>query len=460
MAHSLETDVVVAGAGFAGLTAALRLRQADPPVNVIVLEANPDRVGGRVWTEWLDDGTWLDLGGTWFGPGQDYAYAMAAEMGVGTYPTYTAGDSVLVLENGKIMRNPESFPLKDLFPAGAALLALEELESMSKQVPLDGPWNARKAREWDRQTFAGWVAEELDDPSLAVARAALYTIMTGLFSVDPAELSLLDALYLLHSHHGLLKLMSVTGGDQQDRIVGGAMTIARKMQEKLGDAVRLGSPVRKISQDADGVTVVADNVTVRAKRVIVTLPPVMAGHIEYEPLLPADRLQLLQRVPLGSTLKIVTRYDSPFWRDDNLSGQSFAVNDPIGATFDGCTDDPTVGLLISFAFGPAARALGKLSKEERQAVVADALVKRFGPAAAETTLYHEVQWADQPWTQGGIFGHVPPGVLTSYGSILRDAAGRIHWAGTETSTAFHGSINGAIESGERAAGEVLDAMRA
>jgi monoamine oxidase len=453
----LEADVVVVGAGFAGLTAAWRLVNATPPMSVIVLEARPDRVGGRVWTKTLPDGTWLDCGGTWFGPGQDHSYALAREMEVATYPTYDTGDSLTVLPDGKIVRKPESFPLRDLFPGAAALAMMEELEEMSRQVPLDAPWSAPRAGEWDRQTFAAWVASQLDDDSLGLARTALLTIFTGLFCIDPAELSLLDALYLVHSHGGFVHLMSVAGGNQQDRVEGGAQIIAKHLADRLGDAVRLGAPVRRITQDDAGVEVVSDTVTVRAKRVIMAVPPALAGHLQYDPPLPADRAQLLQRTPVGSVLKVLTLYDEPFWRAEGLSGQSFAATNPVGATYDGSTDKPTPGLLIAFAFGPQARALGRLSKEERRRTFTDALAKRFGPRAGVPKLYHEVEWADETWSRGGIFAHFPTGVLTNFGALLRQPVGRIHWAGTETSSAFHGSINGAIESGERAAREVLAA---
>ncbi len=460
MAKILGADFVVVGAGFAGLTAAWRLVNAKPAASVIVLEARPDRVGGRVWTETRSDGAWLDFGGTWFGPGQQYSYNLAKELKIGTYPTYHSGDALLVLDTGQIVRKPESFPLDDLFPAAAGALLLAELESMATQVPLHAPWEASRAREWDRQTFAGWIESKTKDDSLALARMALNTILTGLFCIDPAELSLLDALYLIHSHQGFLKLMSVQGGDQQDRVVGGMQNIANTLQKKLGNAVRLGEPVRKIAQDATGVTVTSNTLTVRAKRAIVTIPPALAGYVEYEPPLPADRVQLQQRGPGGSVLKIVTIYDDAFWRKDKLSGQSFAVTDPVGATFDGCTTKDKPGLLISFVFGPNARAFGRMTASERKSTIVNALVKRFGGAAGDLRGYHEVEWADQVWSRGGIFAHFPTGVWTNYGPLLKKPVGLVHWAGTETSPEFHGSINGAIESGERAAREVLEATRA
>ncbi len=454
----LEADFVIVGAGYAGLTAALRLTQAKPSASVAVLEAR-HRVGGRVYTKTLGDGTWLDFGGTWFGPGQDHSYRLAKEMGVATYPTYDQGDSLAVLPDGTVVRKPESFPLGDLFPGAAALLVLDEFESMSKQLPLDAPWQASQAREWDRQTLSAWVDAQLGDDSVALARASLKTIMGSLFCIDTAELSLLDALYLVHSHRGIVRLMSVKGGDQQDRIKGGAQTIADRIHAQLGDAVHLGSPVRQITEDGAGVEVVADTVTVRAQRAIVAVPPALAGRVQYDPPLPALRMQLLQRVPVGSVRKVLTMYDEPFWRDAGLTGQSFAVSDVIGATYDGSTDTGKPGLLIAFAFGLHARALGRLSEDERKRTFLDGLARRFGPRAAAPTLYHELEWAEEVWSGGGVFAHFPTGVLTNFGALLREPVGRIHWAGTETSAAFHGSINGAIESGERAAREVLQATR-
>jgi monoamine oxidase len=99
--ESIEADVCVVGADYAGLTAARRLAQAGR--TPVVLEAR-DRVGGRVWTRHMEDGTALDLGGTWLGPGQDAAYGLARELGVTTYPTYAAGDTVFVSARGQVSR--------------------------------------------------------------------------------------------------------------------------------------------------------------------------------------------------------------------------------------------------------------------------------------------------------------------------------------------------------------------
>jgi monoamine oxidase len=226
--------------------------------------------------------------------------------------------------------------------------------------------------------------------------------------------------------------------------------------------------VHRITQDKDGVEVVSDTVVVRAKRAVVAMPPAVSGRIQYEPPLPAARALLTERVPFGEIIKVLVAYEEAFWRKDGRSGQSTAIADPVGITFDGCTDaeDPKPGLLIAFVFGHHARALSLLDKEERRGRILDSLAKRFGPKAKTPIKsgpdakdgYFEHEWTTDPWSGGGMIAHFPPGVLTNFGPALREPTGLIHWAGSESSSAFHCSINAAIESGERVCREIVAAM--
>ena len=457
-----QADFVVVGAGFAGLTAALRLRKHG---TVIVLEAR-DRVGGRVYTGYLKDGTWLDFGGTWFGPDQSHAYALAAEMCIGTYPTYVKGDSCAVLADGKVIWKAGDFTWAELCnladTAAVSGPALAEFVSMYEGLPADLPWTWPSAHHWDRQTYAAWLESKRDGEAASLLQP-LATLMEGFFCCDPAEYSLLAALYLIHSHHGILQITGTKGGDQQDRIKGGAQAIANEIHRRLGTAaVRLCSPVRRITQDKEGVEVVSDTVVVRAKRAVVAMPPAVSGRIQYEPPLPAARAMLTERVPFGEIIKVLVAYEEAFWRHDGRSGQSIAVADPVGITFDGCTDadDPKPGLLIAFVFGHHARALALLSCEDRRQRILDSLVHRFGPKAAKPIDkgYIEHDWSTDPWSGGGMIAHFPPGVLTNFGPALREPCESIYWAGSESSSAFNCSINAAIESGVRAAAQIVEAM--
>ncbi len=306
----MDADVCVVGAGYAGLIAARRLQQAG--ATAIVLEAR-DRVAGRVWTRPAPDGTPIDIGGTWLGPGQDHAYALAAELGVTTYPTWNEGETVFAGRDA-VKRFGGLVPPINPIALASLSLGMARLDAMAKRVPLDEPWTARRAKAWDARSAAQWI-----DTATVPARdgqGLLAAAVRGLFNCDPAEVSLLHVLYLIRSANGLNHLLSVEGGYQQDRVTGGAQTMADRVAAELGDALLLERPVREITQDGDGVVVRGDGVEVRARRVIVAIPPTLSGHLTYEPQLPVDRALLVQSMPAGSILKVSVMYDEPFWRTD------------------------------------------------------------------------------------------------------------------------------------------------
>ena len=334
-------------------------------------------------------------------------------------------------------------------------LGMARLDSMAKRVPLDEPWTARRAKAWDARSAGQWLAAA-NLPS-GEGQGLLAAAVRGLMTCDPSEVSLLHLLYLIRSANGLNHLLSVRDGYQQDRVEGGAQTMAHRMAADLGDALQLDHPVREITQDDHGVVVRGGGTEVRARRAVVAIPPTLAGHIEYEPELPADRLLLGQSMPAGSILKASVVYEEPFWRTDGLTGQSVATTSPIEMTLDASPVAGTPGVLAAFAFGPHGRALGAHELGERRRLVLETLTARFGPRAARPVHYEDIDWAQERWTRGCSMAHMPPGVLTQFGRALRAPVGRIHWAGTETATVSHGTIDGAIRSGERAAGEVLTA---
>jgi monoamine oxidase len=377
-------------------------------------------------------------------------------MGVGTYPTWNEGDSQLVTDDGKLHRYQGTIPDVDIFALANLGLAIWELEQLSKEVPLQAPWEAERAREWDAQTLGAWLDSSFNMPS-GPARQMLTQVWTAMFTSDPAEVSLLHTLFHLHNAGGFNWFVDIEGGSQQDRVRGGMQTIAERVAERLGDAVRLGSPVRQVRQRGDYVEVVADTVTVRARRAVLALPAPLAAQLRFEPALPTERALLMQRMPVGSVTKFLVIYEEPFWRADDLTGQSLGLNSPIGLTLDACTASGRPGIIMPFTFGPAALELGRLTEEQRRQIVIETLTHRFGAKAGAPVAFYEHDWAAEEWTRGCYMTHYPPGVLTNFGPALRAPVGRIHWAGTETADRYNGYIDGAIRSGERAAEEVLQA---
>ncbi|MDT5218863.1 MAG: monoamine oxidase [Mycobacterium sp.] len=444
-----DVDYCVVGAGFAGLTAALRLKQAGH--SVAVLEAR-DRAGGRTFTVTRDDGVWIDRGGAWIGPGQDRIYALMQEFGVPEYKQHNDGDALMIVD-GKKRRYGGKIPWT-LSPWAVANLGigLATVEQMCKTIPRENPWEAKDAAEWDRISLGDWLERNVLSKT---AREMLDMALAGPYTCAPSETSFLWMLLQMASGGGPGFVIGGKGGAQDARPVGGMGAIYRPMVAELGDALQLSQPVRQITQDANGVTVAADSVTVRAQRAIVAIPMAIAGSIDYEPLLPMDRAFLNQRMPGGAVIKTSVIYDEPFWRADGLSGQSAAPGSPATLTIDACTDTGNPGIMCVITEGVAARRLTRHDEAERKSLIIGQLVDRLGSKAANPVEYHEQNWTVERYSGGGMISHTPTGVLTEYGPALRAPCGRIHWAGTESSATMCGWIDGAIRSGERAAAEVV-----
>jgi len=447
-------SVVVVGAGLAGLAAARDLVRAGRTVTVV--EAR-DRVGGRIVNHRFDDGTTVEIGGQWVGPTQDRILALAEHVGVATYPTYDTGELVTA-RAGKIVRHRS--PTFGLPPAAVVEIAASQpqLNRLAARIDLDEPWSTRGATRLDSTTFETWIRRH---HRTEAARGFWRLAIEAVFAAEPRDISLLHVAFYLHSGGSLERLLGTRRGAQQDRFVGGSVVVAERVADELraaGVELRLGAPVRAIEQGDDGVVVRHDGGSVSADRVIVAVPPVLAGRIVWSPVLPPRRDQLLQKMPMGSVIKCLVRYDRPFWRADGLCGQAAALDSAVTITFDNTPpDEGAPGVLVAFLEGDHARRASELSAETREREVVDALARFFGPSARAHTGYAELDWAAEEWTRGCYGAHLAPGVWTSFGDLLREPWGRVHWAGTETAAVWNGYMDGAVRSGERAATEILAA---
>jgi monoamine oxidase len=446
----IEADVCVIGAGYAGLTAALRLHQAGKAV--VVLEAR-DRVGGRIWTEPLPDGTPVDRGGAWLGPHHDAAFALARELGVTTYRTYVAGTHLLV-DDGRIRRYTGLIPKISPLAVGSIALAQYRIDRLARQVPLETPWTATRGPEWDRRSVASWLAHS--GIRRGVGRDLFEMAIRGLMTGDLDDVSLLHLLFLVRAHGSLGTLFSIENGAQEKLVDGGLGVMAERIAARLGDAVRLAAPVRSITQRADRVMVGAGGVDVTAAQAVMTIPPALVPDVVFDPALSADRQQLYRNASAGPESKTLVVYDEPFWRADGCSGQSAEPGAASEVTIDASPRSGAPGVLASFAFSAVAERVDALDPAARRRAVLDALTARFGPRAATPVAFVETAWWNEEWTKGCSFAHLRPGILSRYGRLLREPFDRVHFAGTETATTSHGAVDGAIRSGERAAAEILD----
>lgn len=449
----METcEIAIVGAGYAGLSAARSLVQAGK--EVLVLEAR-ERVGGRVYTQHLNDNFYVDLGGQWIGPGQDKIYALCREFGIETFGTYNQGKNVIALQQ-KIKTYRGLIPKIDLPSLLNLDFALKKMEKMARQVNLEAPWASAKAEQWDSQTLATFLNQQVHFRN---ARAVIDAGLETVYATSSAEISLLNALFYIRSGGSLNALLSIDNGAQQDRIKGGAQLPAEHMAKTLQNQIRLNAPVRQIQQNEGGVLINTDAGEFQAKKVIVAIPPVLAAQIDYRPGLSPTRTQLTQRMPMGTVIKCYVIYERPWWRDLGYSGQVVADHSlPFQTTFDNSPADGSKGVLTAFCLANRARPLMDLSREKRGELIVAGLVKCFGPKATHIEQYLDQSWAAEQWSAGCYVGLRSPGAWVAYRNALTEPSGHIHWAGTETATVWNGYIEGAIRSGEDAAKAVLMAL--
>lgn len=443
-----DTEVMVLGAGFAGLTAARRLQEAGR--RVLLLEAR-ERVGGRVMAGEIA-GRSIDLGGQWVGVGHERLSALAGAAGRRLQPQRTDGEKLLAI-GGRQRR------YRGLIPpvSPAALLGmgwvLWRLRRLQQGVPAPAPWSAAGAAQLDACTAAQWRDRNLPT---ADSRALFDVATRAILCVEPDQLSMLAFLHYLAANGSFEALTSTTDGAQAATVAGGMQALARYLAEPLEGALMLSTPVRAVEQDERGIVVRTEHGSCRARRVIVAMAPALAGRIAM-PGLSAAREQLAQRMPMGSVIKCQIAYTRPFWRAQGLSGEYVGDAAVLSPVFDNSPPDGSIGVLVGFIDGAEALRWSGQPEARRRAVI-ESLVAAFGEAAGAPVDYLDHDWVADPWSRGCYTGVPTPGTLSRLGPGLRAPCGAVHWAGTETAEAWCGYIEGALASGERAADEVLEAL--
>jgi monoamine oxidase len=438
------TDVVVVGAGFAGLSTARVLTRLGH--DVVVLEGR-DRVGGRSYTTTIA-GVPVDFGATFVGPTQDEVLKLAAELDCKTVPTYNQGKN-LIRWRGRVRSYRSTIPKLSILELLDVSRIQWRFDRLARQIPLADPWSAPVAHRLDDQTLDRWLRSVHAGASTRDLMAIMARVTWG---CEPDEVSMLHAVHYLKAAGGIGPMLDVEGGAQQDRFPAGTQQIALRMADELGDRVRIGAVVERIVRAADGTLVVhtAAGAT-PAKAVVVAIPPAHRSMIEFEPALPDGYSELARHWPQGNLSKAYAAYDTPFWRVDGHSGEALSDDGQVFITFDVSPDDRGPGVLLGFT---DARTFDALPAEARREAALGCFAALFGDAALHPIDYVDHCWGTERFAPGGPTAAVPPGSWTAYGQWLRKPVDGIFWAGTETADQWTGFLDGAVRSGQRAAAEV------
>ena len=477
----IETDVVVVGAGYAGLTVARKLSRMN--FNVHVLEAS-NATGGRTKNFCLksmkpdvESDFVVELGGQWLANKtvQPHSWKLIVEeLG------YKLFDSSYAPNNknlGIVYTSAGRFNFTTLMDAfhklpqnvqAELVNAWTQLDEMASKIDLVSPFSSREARKWDSQTFTSWINNTVH---LEESRNALQVMCTSIIAQSADVVSFLHMLFYIRASKGMFNLIA---SEQQYRVIGGTQAPTFKMARDLGsDHVLLSTPVHKITQTGDNgctigsVTVEAaeNNVIVKARYAVVTgAPPTSGIGIRFVPPLPFEKYQLFQRMPMGNSIKGTMVYPTPFWRDQGFTGTLFAsvpfFGEPNNILFSNCFDNTpfagTPGVLFCFLEGETSLEIMRLSHEDRKKVLGKWFAKSFGPQANDAMILLDYNWSAQPFIGGAYSSYFPPGVWTQQGHELRKSFGNVHWAGAEYATDGFGYINGAIQSGNYTANQIAN----
>lgn len=456
--NTTNVDVVIVGAGLSGLAAAHELYKRDQSVKVAIVEAS-SRVGGRNFVD--DEGT--DLGSAYIGPTQDRIARLVDELGLGLCKVNTVGKTTLRVHGRSSLYEGDlpSLSLLALLDLNAIMVYLDNLAS---SVHSDAPHRTPHAQQLDTKTM-----EELIRQRCWTADAAgvMRSIVRALCCVEPTEISVLALAWYVASSGNIKRVTETKDGAQDSKVVGGTGRISLELAKKLpSDWLFFNAPVSKIDYSAQDLVMVTTShsnsngsaLKFVAKAIVLAIPPIQQLRIDYSPPISPNRRQALQHWPMGHVIKTFMYYEKAFWRDQGLNGQTFADEGISVCTMDDTKPDGTRPCIMGFVLSDQAAQWSDKTPQERQEALGSYYAKLFGcPQAANPIRYKEKIWADEVYVGGCYVGLPVPGALTKWPNEVQKSslAPHVLVAGTETAKCFVGYMDGAVESGERAARNAL-----
>jgi putrescine oxidase len=448
----LERDVVVIGAGPSGLSAAYELNKAGK--SVAVLEAR-DRVGGRTWTDVMDGAT-IEIGGQWISPDQTGLYSLINELGIETFERYKEGKSVYLTEEGEaIAYEGADFPVAESTVAEMDKL-VKLMNELAADMDPDKPWEHPQAEELDRISFHHFLRQHCAD-ELACNNVGLF-IAGGMLTKPAHTFSALQAV-LMASSAGSFDNLVDEDFILDRRIVGSMQGVSKAMAERLGeDIVFLNNPVLKLEWSEDAVVAHGSSITVSAKKVVLAVPPNLYSRISYVPALPRKQQITHQHQSMGLVIKVHAVYETPFWRNEGLSGTCFGPNSLVQELYDNTYIGEETGTLVGFISDLNADAMWELDEEQRRAAILKAMAAYLGEKALEPKVFYLSDFAAEEWTRGAYATSYDLGGLYRFGPAQNENVGPIYFSSSDLAGEGFQHVDGAVRMGRRSAARIIAAL--
>jgi monoamine oxidase len=437
--------IIIIGAGISGLYLARELEKQN--AEYILLEST-ERIGGRLHTITAENGHVIDLGGMWVGPGQTDILELIEELQLEQQRQYSKGMEILHVRGKRVQYLHGGIPALSLFALLDYQLGISSrISRLVTNFPPNDPMSVPLYAELDKISVYEWACKNLWTWD---ACELFFSIVRILVCVEPSEVSMLGFLSGFKAAGGFEAAIATENGAQQDRLKVGGQGLCQKLADQL-DSKRIvhGQHVIRIEQNEDQVTVqTVSGAVYIGTHLVLAIPPTAYRKVKFDPPLPTDRLNIINRMFMGAVAKVYLLYDKPFWREDGFSGM--VLSDSFITSVSDTSYETTFSLTAFICGKYVSECYGRNKTEERKKRVLDQMNYFFKNEKIFSPKYYvEYNWVDD--ISEGAYSNIYGAGAGSYGELsdLQKPIGRVHFAGTETASHWNGYMSGGISSAKR-----------